>query len=189
MGRVEKESKKKAQRANLKKIILGTVAVAGGLGVAMVAPNALGAMAKLGLLPNKRQKEFINTSRDRLVQKGLLTYKDGLLHLTPKGEKVLRALEVKDFQFKKPKRWDGKWRVLIFDIPERRKGTRERVRYTLSRIGFVRLQDSVWIYPYDCEDLVTFLKADFHIGKDILYMIVDVLENDNALRRHFSLIR
>ena len=189
MGQLEAESKKRTRRANLKKIILSTVAVAGGLTVAAVAPNALGAIVKLGLVPNKRQKEFINTSRSRLVHKGLLVYKDGLLQVTSKGEKVLRMLEVRDFQFKKPKRWDSKWRMLIFDIPEKRKGTRERVRQTLLRIGFVRLQDSVWVYPYDCEDLVTFLKADFHIGKDVLYMVVDALENDQSLKRHFGLIR
>jgi DNA-binding transcriptional regulator PaaX len=176
-------------RANLKKIILSTVAVAGAVGIAAVAPQALGAMAQLGLVPAKRQKEFINNSRSRLVHKGLLAYSDGLLRLTPRGEKVLQALEVRDFQLKKPKRWDGKWRVLIFDIPERRKGTREQVRRTLLRIGFTRLQDSVWVYPYDCEDLITFLKADFHIGKDVLYMVVDALENDQSLKRHFSLIR
>ena len=189
MGQLETESKKRTQRANLKKIILNTVAVAGALSVMAVAPNALGAMAKLGLVPTKRQKEFINTSRSRLVRKGLLVYKDGLLYVTPEGEKALRALEVRDFQLKRPKRWDGKWRVLIFDIPEKRKGTRERVRLTLLQIGFVRLQDSVWVYPYDCEDLITFLKADFHIGKDVLYMVVDALENDRPLKHHFALIR
>ena len=52
---------------------------------------------------------------------------------------------------------------------------------------FVRLQDSVWIYPYDCEDIITLLKADFQIGKDMLYMIVEMLEYDKRLRNHFDL--
>jgi len=54
-------------------------------------------------------------------------------------------------------------------------------------IGFVHLQDSVWTYPYDCEDLIVLLKADFKIGKDILYMIVDELEGDWRLRKEFGL--
>ena len=189
MGRLEIESRKRTQRANLKKIILSTVAIAGALSVVAVAPNALGAMMKLGLVPTKRQKEFINSSRSRLLQKGLLASQDGFLRLTPKGEKVLRALEVRDFHLQKPKRWDGKWRVLIFDVPEKRKKTREQIRQALLQIGFVRLQDSVWIYPYDCEDIMTLLKADFHIGKDVLYLVVDVLENDKLFRQHFGLIR
>ena len=54
-------------------------------------------------------------------------------------------------------------------------------------IGFVRLQDSVWVYPYDCEDLIVLLKADFKIGKDVLYMIVDEMEGDTHLRKEFGL--
>lgn len=50
-----------------------------------------------------------------------------------------------------------------------------------------RLQDSVWIYPYDCEDLVALMKADLRIGADVLYMIVERLERDKYLRRHFGL--
>lgn len=77
--------------------------------------------------------------------------------------------------------------MLIFDIPEQKKGLREKIRTTLQRVGFVRLQDSVWIYPYDCEDLITLLKADFKVGKDMLYMIVDTLEYDSPLRSQFGL--
>jgi hypothetical protein len=53
--------------------------------------------------------------------------------------------------------------------------------------GFVRLQDSVWVYPYDCEDIITLLKAEYRIGDDMRYMIVDSIERDSALRRHFKL--
>ena len=100
---------------------------------------------------------------------------------------MLRTLELKDYATKKPKRWDGKWRVLIFDIPERRKSVRDKVRLTLTAIGFKRLQNSVWVYPYDCEDLITLLKADFKIGRDLLYLIVDSIENDAILRDWFDI--
>src|SRR3989344_7036412 len=142
MGKQEMESKKKARRTNLRKIILSTVQVAGLLSVAVVAPNVIGAMGKLGLLPTARQGEFIKTSRNRLVQKGLLAYQGGLLRLTPAGERALRRMKLEDYGSRKPKRWDKKWRVLIFDIPERRRGLRETVRRTLATIGFERLPDS-----------------------------------------------
>ena len=85
MGELEKESKKRAERVHLKKIILGTVAIAGVVSVAVVAPNVLGAMAKLGILPHKRQKEFIKAARERLVKQGLLEYQNGLLRVTKKA--------------------------------------------------------------------------------------------------------
>lgn len=178
---------KKCRRDDMRKIILGSVALAGIIGVALIAPNVLGAMAKLGFFPHRRQKESINRSRDRLVQQGLLEYHDKKLRLTPQGEIILRRLEMSDYQINKPKRWDGRWRVLIFDIPEKRKRLREQVRRTLVNIGFVRAQDSVWIHPYDSEDLITLLKADFKIGKDLLYLVVEQMEYDIAYRKHFGL--
>ncbi|MBI5742651.1 MAG: hypothetical protein HZA25_02340 [Candidatus Niyogibacteria bacterium] len=109
------------------------------------------------------------------------------MSLTPKGEAALRKLELNEYQICRPKRWDGKWRVLIFDIPEKRRMLRELVRRTLSAIGFIRIQDSVWLHPYDCEDLITLLKADFKIGKDLLYLVVEQMEYDARYRDHFDL--
>ncbi|MCI0557327.1 MAG: hypothetical protein MN733_02450, partial [Nitrososphaera sp.] len=79
------------------------------------------------------------------------------------------------------------WRVLIFDVPEYRKKIRETIRHSLRMIGFVRLQDSVWVYPYDCEDFVALLKADLKIGKDVLYLIVQEMEGDTHLKQIFDL--
>lgn len=187
MGTLEEKSKRRARKNELKKIILETVKIAGLIGIFVVAPNVVGAMAKVGLIRSRRQREIIERSRDRMVQQGLLRREGKYLRLTTKGETVLRNLSLRDYQLSKPPRWDRKWRVIIFDIPEYRKGLRQKVRSTLMKIGFARLQDSVWVYPYDCEDLVTLLKADFKVGKDILYLIVDTVENDRALRKYFEL--
>lgn len=187
MGKLELESKSRTRKKNIQKIILSAVATAGILSVATVAPGVVGAMAKLGIIPTKRQKEIIKRSRQRLIERGLLEYKENFLRLTKDGEAHLRALSVKDFKLAKPKKWDKKWRVLMFDIKESRRELRDKIRRTLRAIGFVRLQYSVWIYPYDCEDLITLLKADFKIGKDLLYMIVDEMEYDLPLRQRFNL--
>ena len=90
-------------------------------------------------------------------------------------------------QLNKRKRWDKHWRVIIFDIPERRRGTRDRLRIVMREAGFYRLQDSVWLYPHDCEDFVTLLKADLKIGAAVLYMVVEKIENDSKLKEHFLL--
>ena len=75
----------------------------------------------------------------------------------------------------------------MFDIREERKRLREKVRQTLISLGFKRLQDSVWVHPYDCEDIIMLLKSDFKIGKDLLYIIADTIENDTRLRKDFGL--
>lgn len=188
MGNLEKTSKQRARRGDIQKVILETVAAAGILSIALVAPNVLGALQKLGVDVSGRKKEVVNRSRKRLVDMGLLEYDTcGRLHLTQKGEAKLLYFEQCDYQMSRPRKWDKKWRVLIFDIKESRGGLRDKVRRTLLSIGFVRLQNSVWVYPYDCEDLITLLKADFKIGKDLLYLIVDTIEYDKNLRNHFGL--
>lgn len=189
MVHVEERVAKNRKRQNVRHIILSTISAVGFLSVAMLAPNALKIFKDLGLIPHKRQREVIKQSRNRLVKQGLLVYRNGLLSLTEKGERWLRGQQYKNWKIKKPVRWDKKWRVLVFDIPERRKNIRDKIRRTICDIGFYLLQDSVWIYPYPCEDLVTLLKADFKIGKELLYFVVEEIEYDKELLVAFGLKR
>ena len=187
MGNIEQRSRVKERNSRIQKIILGTVATASLLAVTALAPGVVGAMAKFGLIPMRRHREVIKRSRQKLIERGLLELRGGFFKLTPKGEFILRSGELRGFRLKKPKHWDKRWRVLIFDIQEKRRYVRNKLRRTLAAIGFIRLQQSVWIYPYDCEDLITLLKADFKIGKEMLYMIVDELEFDLPIRKAFAL--
>ena len=189
MAQIERRVSKRLRTQKLMYAILGTVAFASMLSMAVVAPNVIGALGKMGITKGgKRRKEIINRARDRLIKAGMLQRnKDGLLSLTADGEKVLTRLKRLESPKKVPRHWDKKWRILIFDIPEYRKAVREKIRRTLISIGFDRLQDSVWIYPYDCEDIVALLKADLKIGKDLLYLVVEEMEGDGKLREHFGL--
>ena len=186
MGHIEEAGRKRKRRRALKNAILGLVQASALIGVTVLAPNMPQALEKMGLLPQGPSNgSTIARARRLLVRKGLLSEKNGKFNLTPKGSSALTILEAQ-YAVKRP-RWDGRWRVLIFDVPEYRKSVRDKIRRTLMHIGFVRLQDSVWAYPYDCEDLIVLLKADFKVGKDVLYMIVDELEGDRRLRREFGL--
>lgn len=192
MGVLEKAIIKKRRRDKTVEIILKTIAAAGVLSVALLAPNALRffKMFKNGR-PGENQKYYFKTAAARLVKQELLEFKQTeygtFARITPAGQRRLRLLELDNFEIQKPKRWDGRWRVVIFDIKETKRKTRDKLRLSLVRLGFVRLQDSVWVSPYDCEDFITLLKADFMVGKDILYLIVEKLENDKALKAHFNL--
>lgn len=189
MGLLEQSLKTEIRAGKIQKAILGTVALAGLLGVAMVAPNVLQIFGKYikGQKIKRSQRESINYSRRKLVSEGLLEYRDGFLRLTAKGKTFLGRLEGKDYKVIKPRKWDKKWRIIIFDIREEKKYLRDKVRNTLISIGFIKLQKSVWVFPYDCEDLITLIKADFEIGKDVLYLIVDRIENDKFVREYFNL--
>ena len=190
MGNLEKEVRDEIRGTKIQKAILRTIGGLGLLSVAVLAPNALQALGYFGLtgknLLNKNRA--INNSRNRLIEHGLIEYnKDSFLCLTEKGEKKLIEIEAKDYKIIKPQKWDKKWRILICDIKEEKRSLREKIRNTLMSIGFVRLQDSVWVFPYDCEDLITLLKADFRVGKDLLYIIADKIEYDKIIREQFGL--
>lgn len=67
--------------------------------------------------------------------------------LTPKGaEKVLR---IRRKAAGRKKRKDGKWIMIIFDIPEKRRQDRDLLRDALEDMGYQKLQHSVWVCPYD----------------------------------------
>ncbi len=190
MGKLETENNKEIRATKIQKIVLRTIATAGILSVALLAPNALQMLKFFNInKSDKRNKErSIYNSRNRLIEKGLIQYSGkGSLTLTLLGKKVLNKFENRDFKIKKPEKWDKKWRVLIFDIKEAQRTTRDNIRRTLISIGFVKLQNSVWVYPYDCEDLVNLLKTDFGIGREVLYIIADKIENEQVLIDNFQL--
>ena len=75
----------------------------------------------------------------------------------------------------------------MFDVWERRRVTRDELRRALEEFGFVKIQNSVWAYPYPCEKLLVFLRTSLKLGRGILYMVVEEIEGDEALRKHFKL--
>lgn len=119
----------------------------------------------------------------------MLEYKNNQLKITQKGKiYMLKSFSLgENKKLNKNKKWDGKWRVLIFDIPENRRFDRNNIRQALVSIGFMRLQNSVWIYPYSCEDLITLLKTDTETNEDALYMVVEAIEHDEFIRKYFGL--
>lgn len=196
-GRVKKEisilKKSKKERevrlAKVQKAILIALAAAGGLTMALVAPNALQVFEQFGWVkPRCGKRSTVSRSVQRLERGGLVKKDErNFIELTKKGEKRLAEIERMNYELPTPATWDGKWRVVSFDIKEKRKRVRELLRTTLQTIGFVHLHHSVWVYPYDCEDFLSLLKADYHIGVEILYIIAEYIENDRWLQNHFHL--
>lgn len=71
--------------------------------------------------------------------------KDRVLRLTAKGR--LLALGGRDPEECWDRPWDGKWRMVLFDIPETDRKLRDTLRRHLLARHFGYLQDSVWISP------------------------------------------
>ncbi len=189
MGSVEKEARTRRRKGEIQQALLGAIALSGILLVSMAAPNTLQLLGKFG--PTRRRfTDQTKTALSRLASRGLVTFveKGGKRYarITEAGRRTLLREQMK-FAGAVRRRWDKRWRVVMFDISEKRRTTRDSLRRTMREIGFVRLQDSAWIYPYDCEDVVALIKADLEIGKAVLYMVVEHIDNEADLKKEFGL--
>ncbi len=190
----QKKQRRRAARVNLTDAVLTIIKIGGLVALAVVAPNTL---QYLGVFMDKKRRylriSHINNSViGKLLSRGLIKIvknKTGqnCLAITEQGKFILKKYEFLEKGLPVPKRWDGKYRLVIFDIKEWKRNTRDNLRRWLLNLGFVRLQNSVWVYPYDCAEIIALLKSDFRIGKEILYITAENIENDGWLRREFGL--
>ena len=106
--------------------------------------------------------------------------------LTDKGK--LKALT---YYFEKIKieggKWDGKWRIVIFDIPEKKRGGRDALRDKIKEIGFYELQKSVFVFPYECKDEIDFIIEFFGLREYVRFGILDSIDNELHLKKIFKL--
>jgi DNA-binding PadR family transcriptional regulator len=185
------------RRIPLQTIILGTLSVTGILAVALVAPNAVRLFDYLNPISRKNSIRFnqrIAQALLRLERRGLIRVtgegKRREIHLTEQGEEIVDRLYAGAYVIPLPARWDGKWRLVMFDVPEKRKKVRDTLRMLLRGAGFIHFQDSAWVQPYPCDELVTLLRSHLGSGKgEIRYLNASLAdESDYALRKHFNLV-
>lgn len=112
---------------------------------------------------------------------------DGVIEITPLGKKKLLTYSYDDVSIKKPKYWDGKWRIIIFDISEKKKLARMSVNQKLKELGFVALQKSTFIYPYDCRREIEFIKDYLNIKKELNYVVAEEIDNEVEMEKVFGL--
>jgi|SRR3989344_466122 len=190
MGKIEDIVKISSRKEFIKNAILASVQITNMLAITVVAPNIVGLLGKMGLLP-RDGRYAIKRSLGRLLDSGHIKHesKDGKRYfvLTDKGQASLLRLQAKHFQLPKPKRWDKKFRILIFDVQEKRRYKRDRFRMMLRQLGFKNLQKSAWVYPYDCEDAIQILKTDLGVGKDVIYLVTGDIENKEKIAKMFDL--
>jgi len=155
----------------------------------LMAPAILFAKSKKRHYPKRKfQNSLYYLKRNNLIN---VESKKGQVNisLTKKGREkakynsLLMSVEAKD-----PQHWDGKWRIVLFDIGSAYNIKRDSLRKMLTKIGFIQLQKSVWLYPYDCEKVVGQLKEYFNLSDNECRLITsDKIGSDVVLKRYFGL--
>jgi len=111
--------------------------------------------------------------------------KEKFLELTPKGFDYLKKFSFDNITIKRPKKWDGKWRIIIFDIKEKLKNNRDTLRWKLLQLGFYQIQKSVYVYSFECTNEITLLTKHLLIADSVLIMIADIIQGEEKIIKFF----
>jgi len=120
----------------------------------------------------------------QLEKSGYIKRSGEQIKITNKGKQKAQFIEwkIKKVDIKK---WDGKWRILSFDVPESKKRIRENLRRKLRVLNFIRLHDSLWITPLPIEKEFNALLKLLEIRYFVRYMVVEKINFDKDLKRKF----
>jgi hypothetical protein len=107
--------------------------------------------------------------------------------LTNQGKKRIMKMSLESVSIKKPKKWDGKWRIVFFDIPVEFNAAREALRYKMKELGFKQFQKSVWIIPYECEDEILFISEMFEVEKYVEIIVAEKILHEKIIMNAFKM--
>lgn len=173
--------------------VLKLLAIGGICTAVLVAPKVFTLVAeaqkyKKYLSKEKAKDKFRYLKRLKYIDLESIGDNKYRVKITNKG--LARAMEgaFRLGEIYKNQKWDGKWRVVIFDIPEKHKSAREGFRIKLADMGFRRMQDSSFISPYPCEKEIIFLSNMYCISSYIHFMESEYLFDDEEFRKFFRLL-
>jgi DNA-binding PadR family transcriptional regulator len=148
----------------------------------------------------KRKKEDnewkkFNQARLKQVLKRLhkaklveVVYEDNspVVRISEKGRKKLLRYDLDTVTLKKEK-WDGKWRLVIYDIFSAKRSERYLFQTALKKLQFLRVQKSVYLCPYPCFDEIEYIRQLYGLGGEVTVLTVTGLENQQAYKEYFGL--
>ena len=186
----------KKPRSEIAKDILYALFVTGAIAVALSSPyfgrNLLKAFKKWIKSRKYQKPKKVYSVFHRLLKSGYIIAEkrnhDIYIRLTEKGKRAAGWLQIDALKIKRPKKWDGKYRLVIFDISQLKRIYRDALRGKLRELGFIRIQKSVWLCPFDCRDEIELLREFFGLSeKEMRLIIAEDIGNDKWLRKIFQI--
>jgi CRISPR-associated endonuclease Cas2 len=145
-------------------------------------------LKKLNVEEKKIKKSLRSLERKEIVN---LEEKDDqiFVHIKDKKNPTIIKYSIKallDFK-KKNKKWRGKWFLVFFDVPEIQRNKRDYLRNFLRKIGFYKYQQSVYIFPYECEKEIKLIKKIVEGAKYMRYIIAEKIEDEDKIKTFFNI--
>lgn len=175
-----------------KRIVLGEnqkkVLLAIGLGTLVVASLALPNLPiAIQPLIKARGSKFLKKLLQGLEKKRFISLGKEKIKLTAKGKKMLKQIEIFDMKIEKPEKWDGFWRLVSYDVPEKYRKSRDIFREILEQNDFFQIHKSLWVNPYPCREEVAVTAKKLHLSSDVILMETEKLPNEKDMQDHFGL--
>jgi len=112
---------------------------------------------------------------------------DVVFVLTEDGVETTSKIFLSNLVIEKNKKWDKKWRMIMFDIPEKSRNARNSIRYRLNKLGFKELQKSVFVHPFECFDIVSKMVDFYKINRFVRFVVADSIDNEKDLKKYFNI--
>ncbi|MBI2622975.1 MAG: CRISPR-associated endonuclease Cas2 [Candidatus Liptonbacteria bacterium] len=115
--------------------------------------------------------------------------KDGTLtmELSDAGKRRALTFNLATMKIARPPKWDGQWRIVLFDVPEEGKSIRDAFRAHLKRLGFYELQKSVFVHPFECRDEIDFIIELHDLRPHVRFIVAHSIDNAMHLKNIFNL--
>lgn len=133
------------------------------------------------------QRSIQKLSDEKLIEEQKLADGSFKLILTESGKQQAKKLRLlgDSINFSKPKHWDGKWRIVLFDIPEKNRAFRDILREHLRALDFFKLQHSVFVSPQPLEKPILELVALYSAEPYVRVITATKIDNETKIKKHF----
>ena len=181
---------KKFTKNEVGEIILSTLLVVGFITFAIAMPNAV-QIFKYFDPKNTKDKWKIKRSIVRLeegkfIKKKLVAGEEQYI-LTETGKTRAMRYHLYSMKIAEQPRWDGLWRIVMFDVPENRRSARLAINLALKKLGCIQYQKSVFITPYPCAKEVNFVGKCFDARRHLRLITAKEIDGEAKIKKYFGL--
>ena len=153
MGIIKTTSQINPKKGVLQKKVLLLLSAGLALGLTRNPNQYFRVVQEIGKEWKKIERNSLNRAIRSLYESKLVSTKDNhdgtlTLVLSKEGKHLALTYDIENIELKTPAQWDGKWRIVMFDVPEKFKRTRDALRTHLKNMGFYEFQKSVFVHPY-----------------------------------------
>ena len=184
------------KRENLTRDTLAVIAALGILAIAVAtSPYFLNEISKVFFNDKSLAERRARARKLRELEKRkLISFKElgggkVKIELTKGGQRLVRMYDLDKMRLSRPKKWDGFWRIITYDIPSSKRKASDAFREKLKDLGLFQLQKSVWVSPFECLAEIEFLGAVFEIevGRHIHYFKTKEVPLKSEIKDFFEL--